>query len=42
MQKMFIDIHAHAYRKPFFQLPGRKPWPNPDQLIEFYDKVLNK
>ena len=38
MQKMFIDIHAHAYRKPFFQLPGRTPWPSPDQLIEFYDQ----
>ena len=35
---MFIDIHAHAYRKPFMQMPGRKPWPNPDQLIEFYDR----
>jgi predicted TIM-barrel fold metal-dependent hydrolase len=35
---MFIDIHAHAFRKPFFQLAGRRPWPNPDQLIEFYDQ----
>ena len=22
---MFIDIHAHAYRKPFFQLIGAGP-----------------
>ncbi|MBE6379745.1 MAG: hypothetical protein E7047_02310 [Lentisphaerae bacterium] len=35
---MFIDIHAHAYRKTFFQAPGRRPWPNADQLIEFYDR----
>ena len=35
---MFIDIHAHAYRKTFFQLPGRRPWPNADQLIDFYDQ----
>ena len=35
---MFIDIHAHAYRKPFAQIDGRRPWPNPDQLIEFYDR----
>ncbi len=35
---MFIDIHAHAFRKPFLQKPPRKPWPNPDQLIEFYDR----
>lgn len=36
---MFIDIHAHAYRKPFLQLDGRAPWPTPDQLIEFYDEL---
>ena len=35
---MFIDIHAHAYRKPFLQMPGRAPWPNADDLIEFYDR----
>ena len=36
---MFIDIHAHAYRKPFLQLDGRRPWPTPDQLVEFYDQL---
>ena len=35
---MFIDIHAHAYRKAFFTLPGWSHWPNADQLIEFYDR----
>lgn len=36
---MFIDIHAHAYRKPFLQVPSAKPWPQPAQLIEFYDRI---
>ncbi len=35
---MFIDIHAHAFRKPFLQIENRAPWPTPDQLIEFYDR----
>ncbi|HHV03520.1 MAG TPA: hypothetical protein GXX64_06390, partial [Bacteroidales bacterium] len=36
---MFIDIHAHAYRRPFLQIPSAKPWPTPAQLIEFYDRA---
>jgi predicted TIM-barrel fold metal-dependent hydrolase len=34
---MFIDIHAHAVRRPFLQVDGRAPFPTPEQLIEFYD-----
>jgi predicted TIM-barrel fold metal-dependent hydrolase len=36
---MFIDIHAHAVRKPFLQVDGRKPFPTAEQLIEHYDKI---
>ncbi len=36
---MLIDIHAHIYRKPFMQLPGRAPWPTPDDLLAAYDRL---
>lgn len=36
---MFIDIHAHAYRRPFLQISSAKPWPSPAQLVEFYDRI---
>ncbi|MFA7232382.1 MAG: hypothetical protein WC071_14005, partial [Victivallaceae bacterium] len=36
---MFIDVHAHAYRKPFLQVDGLRPFPTPEQLIEFYDNA---
>ncbi|MDD2479911.1 MAG: amidohydrolase family protein [Victivallaceae bacterium] len=36
---MFIDIHAHAYKRPFLQLDGRKPFPTPEQLIAHYDRI---
>ncbi len=35
---MFIDIHAHAYRHPFPQIPGRRPFPRPEELIPYYDR----
>ena len=34
---MFIDIHAHAYRRPTFPWAG-KAWVTPEKLIEFYDR----
>jgi predicted TIM-barrel fold metal-dependent hydrolase len=34
---MFIDIHAHALKKPFLQIDGLEPFPTPEQLIKFYD-----
>ena len=34
---MFIDIHGHLVKKPFFQVDGLAPFPMPEQLIEFYD-----
>ena len=34
---MFIDIHAHAPRKPFLQIDEFEPFPTPEQLLEFYD-----
>ncbi len=38
---LFIDIHAHAYRMPFFQVtvPKHEPWPNAGQLVAFYDTL---
>ncbi|MBQ9368571.1 MAG: amidohydrolase family protein [Victivallales bacterium] len=36
---MIIDIHAHCYRKTFFQMPGREPWPTPETLLPRYDKM---
>lgn len=36
---MIIDIHAHAYRKPFQQVHGTEPFPTPEQLIEYYDRA---
>jgi hypothetical protein len=33
---MIIDIHAHAYRKPFLQIDGLEPFPTPEQLIDFF------
>ena len=35
---MFIDIHAHAFRRPYLAVMGHNTWPVPDQLIEFYDQ----
>ena len=35
---MIIDIHAHCYRKAYFTMPGREPWPTPETLLPFYDK----
>ena len=34
---MFIDIHAHGVKKPFFHVDDWEPFPTPEQLIEFYD-----
>ncbi len=34
---MIIDVHAHAVRKPFLQIDGRKPFSTPRQLLKFYD-----
>ena len=36
---MFLDIHAHCYRKTFFQRRGAKPWPTPDTLLACYDEI---
>ena len=36
---MFIDIHAHAYRIPFMQLDGVPPWPRPEDLLPYYDRI---
>lgn len=36
---MFIDIHAHAFRRPFQQIDGLQPFPTPAQLIEYYDRM---
>ena len=36
---MIIDIHAHCYRKPFLQMPGKEPWPTPETLLPRYDKM---
>lgn len=36
---MVIDIHAHAFRKPFLQIDGLPSFPAPEQLIEFYDRA---
>ena len=33
---MFIDIHAHCYWE---RVPFSNDWPNPEELIEVYDKV---
>ncbi len=35
---MYIDFHAHAYRKPFPCAGNRKPFPTPAQLVEYYDR----
>ena len=36
---MFIDVHAHAYRKvPFYGPKGNRKWVTPETLLEFYDK----
>lgn len=36
---MFIDIHSHAYRKPFFEVKGSEPWATVKQLLNFYDEI---
>lgn len=36
---MFIDIHAHAYRRPEPMLNGRKWFSTPDQVLERYDEL---
>ena len=36
---MFIDVHAHAYRKvPVYGPKGGRQWVTPEKLIEFYDQ----
>ena len=36
---MFIDVHAHAYRKaPVYGAEGTRFWVTPEKLIGFYDK----
>ena len=36
---MFIDTHAHAYRKaPFYGPKGTRKWVTPETLLKFYDK----
>ena len=36
---MFIDVHAHAYRKtPVYGSKGTRKWVTPERLLEFYDK----
>jgi len=35
-EKMFIDIHAHAYRKP---VPFVTRFPTPEQVLERYDQI---
>ena len=36
---MFIDAHAHAYRKaPVYGPKGTRKWVSPEKLIEFYDR----
>ena len=36
---MFIDVHAHAYRKaPVYGAEGTRSWVTPEKLIGFYDK----
>lgn len=36
---MFIDIHAHAYRRPGPPQDGRTIFPNPGDLIKRYDEL---
>ena len=36
---MFLDIHAHCYRKRFFQLKNASPWPTPETLLASYDRI---
>lgn len=36
---MFLDIHAHCYRKTFFRLEGADPWPTPETLLASYDRI---
>ena len=36
---MFLDIHAHAYRKPFFRPEGAEPWPTAETLLASYDRL---
>ncbi len=36
---MFIDIHAHAYRKPEPMIYGKQPFATPEQLIQRYDEL---
>ena len=36
---MFIDIHAHAYRKPGPPVDGAQPFATPPQLLKRYDQL---
>lgn len=36
---MFLDIHAHCYRRTFFRMKGAAPWPTPDTLLASYDRI---
>jgi len=36
---MFIDIHGHAYRKPWPPLNGGSTFSTPEQLIKRYDEI---
>lgn len=37
--EVFIDIHAHAIKTPFPQRNGLLPFPTPEQLLRYYDKI---
>lgn len=36
---MFIDIHGHAYKRPYPGLSGKPVFSTPEQLLETYEKV---